>query len=319
MVAARLAVPSALVTGVSGVLGSVLVRHLLRAGWMVRGACRRPPQVEGVEPIPADILDTDAMRRGARGVDVVFHLAAAVDTLSRRDDELMRRANVEGTMSVARAAREEGVGRLVYFSTTAVYGSTHRSIADERSAPDPESPYARTKLEAEKIVLDDRAGVVLRVAAVYGPSVPGRYVALARLHRGGVLQIVGTNRRTLVFENDLADAAILAASHSAACGRIFNVTDGTSHSLTAITSAMRAALGRTRPAMRLSADILARQFARLGDPFSHTALVSAVRKVAEDSAVDGAAIQRELGFVPRWDLDAGWRATIAAWRAERRL
>ena len=301
----------------------MFVRRLVEARWSVRALCRRAaPQPDGVVVVIADVLDHEAVRRAAESVDVVFHLAARVDSLSTPHDDGMRRVNVEGTASVVNAARAEGVGRVVYLSSTAVYGPTSGSPVDERCTPAPESEYARTKLEAERIALCEGAGVVLRAAAVYGPHAPGRYLALARFHRYGLLQLVGGNRRTLVFEADLADAAIVAARHPAAGGRIFNVTDGAVHSLAAVTSAIRAALGRTAPALRVPVEwpaSLVGLVAGRGDPSSRGAIVSAIRKLAEDSAVDGSAIGRELGFAPSWPLEAGWRATIDAWRAAGRL
>lgn len=313
---------SALVTGACGILGSVFVRRLVDERWAVRGICRRQPSAaDGVEIIAADVLDTDAVRRAAQGVDVVFHLAACVDTFSKPANDVMRRVNIEGTASVARAARAEGVGRLVYLSTTAVYGPTRGSVADEHFTPAPDSEYARTKLEAERFVLEG-GGVVLRAAAVYGPNAPGRYLALARFLRYGLVKLVGQNRRTLVFEADLADAALVAARHPAAGGRIFNVTDGAVHSLTAITNAIRAALGLEGPVLRVPVDwtaSLVGMVSRRGDRLSRSNIVSAARKLAEDSAVDGGSIQRELGFRPSWPLDAGWRATIGAWRVAGRV
>ena len=133
-----------------------------------------------------------------------------------------------------------------------------------------------------------------------------------RLHRGGLLRLTGSNRRTLVFETDLMNAATLAARHPAAAGRVFNVTDGEIHTLSAITGAIRSALECSTPAIPISVQWLGRLMSAAG-------AAAAGRKLVEDSAVDGSAIQRELGFVPTRTIQSGWRETIAGWRARGRL
>jgi nucleoside-diphosphate-sugar epimerase len=198
---------------------------------------------------------------------------------------------------------------VVYFSSTSVYGDTRGGLADEQSTPAPRSVYAQSKLDGESVLLDEAPhATVLRVGAVYGPSQRSNYLRLATLCRRGI-QLVGSVRRTLVFETDVMSAALMAAEHRDVSARIFNVTDGTTHTLTAITSAMVSALG---PGLRMILPVSpVRALAR----FSRTAS-PALQPLIEDSAVDGRRIQRELGFTPAVTLDAGWKLTIREWRTQ---
>src|SRR5206468_7099629 len=131
---------------------------------------------------------------------------------------------------VIEAARIEGVSRVVLLSTIAVYGSQPRGLLDEDFPTRPDTLYGESKVEAERIAIGARTGdgrplsTVLRSAAVYGPRVKGNYQRLVRaLARRRFVPIgPGDNLRTLVFEDDLASATVLAAQHAAAAGRIYN-------------------------------------------------------------------------------------------------
>jgi nucleoside-diphosphate-sugar epimerase len=302
-----------LVTGATGAIGPVILDELARAGFRVRGVSRH-------SEAPGDVTDLDAMRRAVEGMDVVVHAAALlhVNNPPPELDELYRRVNVGGTENVVRAAAEAGVGRIVYCSTINVYGGSLGNTIDESTNPRPETIYARTKLDAERLVLGAGNGTVLRLAAVYGARMKGNYErllrAMARDRFVGVGD--GTNRRTLVHERDVARAVALAATHPAAANGVFNVTDGTIHTVREILGAMAAALGRTPPRLALpvtpirlgigAVETLAR-VAHVRPPVTRALL----EKYLEDVAVRGEKIQRELGFVPAFDLARGWADAVS--------
>ncbi len=118
-----------------------------------------------------------------------------------------------------------------------------------------------------------------------------------------------------VFDKDVGRAAVLAVSHPAAAGRVFNVTDGGFHTLNEIIESICFALGRTPPRLSLPVG-LTRTLIGLIEKGSHAiGLKSPVTKAMidkyiEDIAVDGSLIQKELGFVPQYDLKTGWEETI---------
>lgn len=319
---------TALVTGATGAVGPALVAALLDAGWSVKAlirpsSARRLP--DGVQGVEGDICDPAAMAQAVADVDVVFHLAAllhvADPALAIRDAQ--RRVNVEGTRTLVEAARAAHVSRIVLFSTIAVYGVSTGAPFCENQLCRPVTSYGLTKLAAERILLEaynhegQPLGVVLRLAAVYGPGIKGNYERLLNaLTRGGFIGVgAGLNRRALVYTTDVARGALLSATHPSAPGRIFNLADGTPHTLREIIAAISAALPRrplvfSLPAAPVAslATMIETVATRVG--VSPPVRRSTIEKFLEDVTVDVSAIQRELGFVPRVDLVTGWRRVV---------
>lgn len=319
--------PLVLVTGATGAVGPAVVREAFSRGYRVRILSRHPPPA-GLLPAASDVHigdigDEAATARAVADVKYLLHLAALLHLVSPTE---RLRANYEdtnasATAALVRRAAAAGVERFVFFSTIAVYGENRRGLLTEESRPAPDSEYGRSKLRGEAAVLEQRRpdgrpiGVVLRPAAVYGPRLRGNYRTMIQFLacRRALPVRPGTNRRTLVFDEDLAAAALIAADHPAAAGRIFNVTDGTTHTLHDLTDAMCRALGRTPPWRGLPAPPLLALLKGAG-PLAATGPLARVRsmveKYAQEIAVDGARIQRELGFRPSVNLDEGWRRTV---------
>lgn len=314
----------ALVTGAGGAIGTTLVQRLLGQGYavraLVRGSALAAGMPSGIEVVRGDINDCQLIRQAAVGADAVFHLAAKLhlnNPSPALKDEYFR-VNVEGTRCLAGAARAVGVKRFVFFSTISVYGNSQTGqTLDEESPLRPDSWYAETKIEAENIALAELPAVVLRVAAVYGPRMKGNYPRLVRaLHRRRLALVGnGRNRRTLVHEYDVCDAAIAAAERDMAAGQIYNVTDGQVHTMREIIAAIAAALEQRPPKLhlpvrpvRIVAGLLEDGLRRMGkrSPVER----ATIDKLIEDIAVSGDKIQRHLGFKPQFDLRAGWRQTI---------
>lgn len=322
-----------LVTGATGAVGLAVVKALDAAGFSVRAFASDAPEAgllpEGVEVVLGDVTDAESVRAAVRGMDAVVHLAALVHQDAQRPElrKEYQRINVGGTANVVEASLQARVERVVLFSTISVYGPTPGSVASEETPPRPDTIYAETKLAAERIVLGAQGprgepfGTVLRLAAAYGPRVKGNYLRLVRaLARRRFLPIgSGTNRRTLVFDRDAAQAAVLALRAPTAGGQIFNVSDGQVHTVAEIVSAICTALGRRPPRVRLPV-FVARSLAgvvegaagaiRVRPPLSR----AAVEKYVEDVAVDASKITRELGFAPAFGLDVGWQTTIREMR-----
>jgi UDP-glucose 4-epimerase len=323
--------PVALVTGATGAIGPILAQRLVAAGYQVKALVRHQPPLgllpEPVELICGDIADSEALCQATTNVTVVFHLAAKLH-LTNPSPALAseyERVNVEGTRCVVAAARAAGVQRLVYFSTISVYGpGDGQAVFSETSPLNPQTLYAHTKSRAEALVLaatqpdtGKPLGVVLRLAAIYGPRVKGNYARLIQaLRRGWFVPVgPGLNRRTLVYEQDVATGAILAAKLGRAAGQIYNVTDGQPAPFNEILRAICQGLGRHPPRryvpvypLHLLAGWAEWGFGRLGrtPPVGRFTLA----KLLEDVAVSGQKLQRELGFQPQYDLTRGWQATI---------
>lgn len=325
--------PRILVTGATGAVGPRVVTSLVEAGYWIRTiSLDSPPPAlwpASIETQIGDITDYSVVQGAMRGIDAVIHLAALLHIVNPHPDlqPEYERVNVGGTAIVVEAARQAGVGRMVFFSTIAVYGGSAGSILTEDSPPRPHSFYAQTKLAAERIVLaakraDGRPlGTVLRLGAVYGARIKGDYRRLLlALARGRFAPIgPGTNRRTLVYDGDVARGALLAVRHPDAAGRIFNVTDGQFHTMNGIIKTLCNALGRRPPRLALPVGPVRCLTGVLEDCARSCGLQSPivramVDKYTEDVAVDGQRFRRQIGFVPQYDLTAGWRETVAEMR-----
>jgi dihydroflavonol-4-reductase len=187
-----------LVTGATGYLGSALVAVLVEQGFLVRATVRNPDRAAvlpaEVERITADLDDEESLRRAAAGCDGVFHLAATVG----HSPDQTRRANVDGTARVLRAAAAAGVRRFVYTSSSAAIIDAAGLVSEQ--APNRTAlvdPYSTTKAEAEGLVFAAVAGgmdaVIVNVVSAYGPSPRGplSYNSLfAAAARGEVTEIV---------------------------------------------------------------------------------------------------------------------------------
>ncbi|MEZ4661315.1 MAG: NAD-dependent epimerase/dehydratase family protein [Caldilineaceae bacterium] len=226
--------------------------------------------------------------------------------------------------ALVEAAQAAGVERLLFFSTISVYGaSVCGRLLDEETPPHPSTLYAETKWRAEEAVRQARnrageaLGVVLRLAAVYGPHMRGNYCTLAQALQKGRFFYVGNgqNRRTLVFDADVAQAALLVAESAAAAGQTYNVSDGQIYTLQQIVETICHVQHSRPPKLHLSPAILrgaaavcqaGAEMVGLRAPIT-PALID---KLTEDVAVSSAKLQRELGFAPAVNLQQGWQATL---------
>jgi UDP-glucose 4-epimerase len=260
------------------------------------------------------------------GVDIVFHLAAKLH-LNHPSSEQSReyhRINVDGAMNVARAALDAGVKRMVHFSTISVYGPSFGQAPYTESSPlNPQSLYAETKCQSEegvRQIFQDRPRsslVILRLAAVYGPRLQGNYRTLVKAIRHGLFLPVGDgqNRRTMIYIDDLVQAAMLAAEHPTAAGNTFNVTDGRIHTLNEVVAAIAHALNKNPPRLSLPGRPV-QAMAGLADRLTEILHLPApqlcplVDKVMEDVAARGDTLCRQLAFHPRYDLKLGWQAAL---------
>jgi dTDP-4-dehydrorhamnose reductase len=158
------------VTGGNGLLGSEVLRRLEGAHQLLamgRGPSRRPPGRYRWQP--ADLGDGRSVGEALRAFrpELIVHCGAMTDVDGcERDPQAAHRVNVQGTIEVVQAAREVGA-RLLGVSTDYVFDGAAGPYGEE-DAPNPISVYGRTKLEAERAILEAPRGVVARVAVLYG-------------------------------------------------------------------------------------------------------------------------------------------------------
>src|SRR5580765_1406464 len=222
-----------LVTGGAGFIGSNLVRGLLERGDDVRVldnfSTGRRENLSGldIEVVEGELRSYERVHNAIRGTDVVFHLGALGSVPRSVQDPLTSSAvNVEGTLNVLLAARDEGVRRVVFSSSSSIYGSAQETPTPETSAPDPISPYGVAKLAAERYcisfsrVYHSFETVVLRYFNVFGPrqDPTSQYAAVVPLFitaiaAGQPVTIFddGEQSRDFTYVDNVVAANILAA------------------------------------------------------------------------------------------------------------
>lgn len=330
--------PLALITGATGALGPRIAWTLHAAGYRLRTLSAHHASPLLLPPNSdmrvGSITNKQVVLESMDSVDVVIHMAALlhITQTGATMAELYDDVNVKGTGHVVDAALRENVRRLVFFSTIAVYGETFQGVANENSPTAPETDYARSKLRAEDLVLAARnqegasIGTVLRLAATYGPRVKGNYMRLLKsLSNNRFIPLgPGANRRTLIYDQDVARLTLTALEKRAAAGGVFNATDGDLHTVEDIIVAMCNALKRTPPRLFLPLRVARFAAATVDQAFklagqSSPSIQSALEKYTGDLAISGELAQRELGFSPLYDLNAGWEETVQQMRARGQI
>ena len=314
----------ALVTGATGLLGSHIAERLRADGWAVRALVRDPAAAGaigaelGLELRRGDVLDADAFAAAARDCDVVFHAAAAITP--RGGWEAFRATNVDGTRAAVRAAAAAGA-RLLQVSSVAVYGAEGRyergaggTDEDAPLAPLPDDEwYARSKRESEEVALvAHRRGEVwataIRPDVIYGRRDRQFVPRVGRVARRGVVPLPGGGRATfaVVHAANVADAAVLAATHDAAGGRAYNVANDVDVTVADFFRLAGEGLGR-----RVRVIPIPLPLAHLGVAVAQVALRavgarglaqmagSSVRFTTEDNPFNSDRAKRELGWSPR--------------------
>lgn len=312
------------VTGATGFIGARLVKALVASGHSVIGFHRgEHPSRAGVEwRRVADLADD---RPDLTGVDVVFHLAGRAHRTgvdAHLDEPEFHRVNVDATRIVADEAKRAGVARVVFASSVAVYGSHPQGPVDESTSPVPDTPYGRTKLQAEETlsaVLADSSTdwVTLRPALVYGPGNPGNMARLLALVRRGLPLPFGSidNRRSMVFVDDLVAALTTVATHPDVSRQVFVISDGDPVSTPRLARELAAVAGRPARLVRVPVPVLA-ALGRLGDLVERITRRSlpidsySVDRLTSDFVVDPERLQRVAGWSPRVPLSEGVRRTV---------
>jgi len=256
-----------LVTGGAGFIGSHIVERLVGMGESVRvldnfssgGLENLRALMNKIDLVFGDLLDQAVVQKAMEGIDVVFHEAALRSVpFSVENPALVNRVNVEGTVNVLIAARDAGVRRVIYASSSSAYGNTKVLPKSEQQLPSPVSPYAVSKLTGEYYskVFTELYGletVSLRYFNVFGPrqdptsqyaSVIPRFIRWA--NRGDPLEVHGDGlqSRDFTYIDNVVSANLLAAHSWEGIGGVFNVGQGKAYTLLDLVELLQEILGR---------------------------------------------------------------------------
>lgn len=308
----------AAITGGAGFIGSTLAERLCTEGWAVKCVDKLSPyydrdmkgrnascaQAAGAFFNYADLLECDLVDE-LSGVDVVFHQAGQPGVRASWGDTFAEydRDNILATQALLEAARAANVGRIVFASSSSVYGDNEDFPFTERSLPQPRSPYGVTKLAAEHLMslYASNFGLhtcSLRYFTVYGPRqrpdmAIHRLIDCALTGKPFPMNGDGSQERDFTYIDDIVEANILAATRPVPAGSVFNIGGGSVVTLAEVIAIVEDATGRTI------------ELEQTGDQPGD------VRRTGADTQ----SAEKTLGWRPRTSLVDGIRAQVAWHRA----
>ena len=292
-----------MVTGGSGFIGSHVVDRLVARGIQVRVFDMILPQREDVEFYPGSLLDLEQLRMGMTGVDAVFHLAAVANVNSVFQEPIYAESiNTRGTINVLDAARYNEVKRVIYGSTTWVYGNVQVEVVDEDTPLGPPNHlYTATKLVSEYYCqsyteLYGLPTTILRYGIPYGPRARAAGVIpifVRKALAGEPLTIAGDGSqfRYFIYVEDLAEGNAMALD-PAARNQTYNLDGREKVTILQIAETVQKILGDVE---------ITRVEERPGDFSGQT--------VSSEKA------ERELGWTPKVSFEEGVRNYIE-WHTE---
>lgn len=304
-----------LITGGAGFIGSNIVYELVARSEDVRvldnfSTGRRENLAEvlnDIKLIEGDLRDPDACRRAVQGVDYVLH-QGAIPSVQRSVEEpfTSNDANVNGTLNLLIAARDAGVRRVVYASSSSVYGDPPTLPKREDMAPQPKSPYAVSKLAAEHYckVFTEVYGletVSLRYFNVFGPrqDPTSQYSAVIPLFVKAILAgeppVVygdGLQSRDFTYVSNNVEASLLAATAPGIAGQVFNIACGKRYTLLQLIAMLNAIL----------------------DTHIETVFAPPRQGDVKHSLADIRLAQERMGYTVDVNFEAGLEKTVAWYR-----
>jgi nucleoside-diphosphate-sugar epimerase len=304
-----------LVTGGAGFIGSHITEELVKGKHNVRildnFSSGKTQNLAGfknkVEIVKGDIRSKSACLKATRGIDFVLHQAALRSVpKSMNEPHKYNEVNIDGTLNILEASRDNGVKRFVFASSSSVYGETDCFPEKESFLPAPISPYALSKLTGEHYceifsLHYNLPCVALRYFNVFGPrqSLDDEYAVVVPKFINCILNdqkppIFGTGKqsRDFTFVKNVVQANLLAARNKSIKFGVFNVASGKDYSVLSLVKFLNSVLSKEIKPLMLKK--------RPGDVFKTLADLTNSRKV--------------LGFSPRTDFVEGLKLTVNYWR-----
>ena len=312
-----------LVTGATSLLGRAVVTRLQERGNEVT-AFQRSPSGLGVNEHLGDIADRAAVAAAVQGCEAIVHLAARALAVAVGPWEEYEKTNVRGTQNVIDAAREFGVGRLVYVSSPSVANYGNAVVGASACPTDPDRTrghYARSKAQAELLALavdsSDLAVVAIRPHLIWGPGdtqLVGRIVSRAR---EGRLVVVGSGAALIdtTYTDNAADSLVAALDRAPTLGgRALVVTNGQPRSVRELMNRIVLAAGLPVPRLKVPARmartgglVAERIWERQGREDDPPMTSFVAEQLSTAHWFDQRETRRLLGWEPAVSLDQGFQ------------
>ncbi|MDC1454260.1 NAD-dependent epimerase/dehydratase family protein [Pelagibacteraceae bacterium] len=308
-----------LITGVNGFIGNSLYKTLLKTGRLCVGTVRSNNLKSSnfnIEYIPIDNIGlTTNWKIALKGVDCIIHCAGRAHIMKKIDaneKKIFNSVNVDGTKQLAKQAAELGVKRLVFLSSIKVNGEVtqEKEIFRYNDTPNPKDAYAKSKLEAEKVLwkVSSELGleiVIVRLPLVYGFDVKGNLARLINLVKSGVflpLSLV-KNQRSMIGMDNLVDLLIRCIDHPEASGKTFLASDGEDLSTPELIKIIASSIGKKANLFPLSISLL--KF--LGSIFGRR---EEINRLVGSLRIDNNYTKEILNWTPPVSVEEGIRRMV---------
>jgi nucleoside-diphosphate-sugar epimerase len=323
-----------LVTGGTGLIGSHLVEKLIKKNnvrcLVIKNTDTKFIDNLGIEFVYGDITDIKSLKPAVKGIDKVFHLAAAFkkDVPEHPSENFYFKVNVKGTENLLEMCKQNGVERVVHFSASGVYGPSGNTPINENSRYNPSNAYEKSKCEGEKLALKyNEAGLpvaIVQPTIVYGPretSVMLRFFKFVKDRK--IIIGNGKNKFNFVYVEDVADGAILASKVKNAIGQKYLLGYEKSYPLSEfvkiITNIFQVPVSKIKIPYLISKGgaftlELISKFIGVTSPVK----ISSVDFLARNHIYDISKSKRELGYKPKISLKEGVELT-ARWYINNNL
>jgi nucleoside-diphosphate-sugar epimerase len=309
---------SILITGATGFIGSHLIPKLEQKNYQITIALRQPFNSNHKTIVVGEIDNDTSWANALKNIDVVIHMAARAHILEEsvaNPEAQFDRVNTEGTINLGKQCLEAGVKHFIFLSSIGAVTTLSDNMINESSACNPDTPYGRSKLKAEKALekLCENSSMtytILRPTLVYGANNPGNMERLLKLTSKGLPLPLGSinNSRSLVYVGNLVDAIITCIDRTEAKNQTFIVSDGEDLSTPELIRRIGKAMNKTPLLLPIPSHLLKSGTKLLGKGEVGDRLLGSL-------AVDSSKIRKTLNWQPPYTVDEGLKIT-ADWFAE---
>ncbi|SFU54530.1 NAD-dependent epimerase/dehydratase family protein [Butyrivibrio sp. M55] len=328
-----------LITGATGFVGGHLVPALIERGYQVKCLVRNEDKARclkaqfDVETVIGDVTDADSLHGISENIDYVIHLAAMghVSSVSKEAYNRFTGINEGGTRNLINEFRySKTLKKFVHFSSTAAMGPVGEVILDEESAPNPVTPYQKSKWRSEQIILDACSefafpGVIVRPCMIYGVGGYGEFYKFCKFMKKGVFPKVGLgkNLTPLVHVDDVVNGAILAMENGRN-GQAYILASDTSIEMDELHRLIMKNIGKWAPYIYVPVPItlgVVRIIEIVAKVFEKEPIVNCmnIKSTVYDRTFDIKKAKNELGYVVRISFDKGINETINWFKSQGKI
>ena len=307
-----------LVTGANGFIGRHIVRCIEKQGDKINVLVRNSNSFnisDKVNIFEGDIFDNEKLRKAVNEVDAVFHLVAKTHDSSSIDNAKdYYKINVEGTRNLLDACVKSNIKHFIYFSSVKAMVEECKHTLDETYDCTPTTLYGKTKLMAERLVIEygNKHGfktTILRLPLVYGPGNKGNiYKMIEAIDNGRFVMLGnGSNKRSMVYVGNVVDAGIAVIDRKVTDAKVYVITDGVDYTVKDLYKLIAKGLSKKLLPFYVPMGI-AKVLAIAGDignkiirkplPFNTEVL----GKLTDSATFSSGRIREDIGFKPKYNL-----------------